>query len=529
VLGQIGRYTIEERAGSGGLGVLYRARQPALERTVALEVVDPALRERAEREARILGSIEHPGLPGVYEAGETDEHLFIAWRWVEGTDLGALLAGGLERSRAAAILDQVAAALEVAHEHGLVHGAVRAENILVEPGDHAYLTNFAGGAGPAAADRQALHELRDAAMAAAPAPEPAPEAPQRSRRPLLIAVVAVAVLVVAGVAAALLASADEEPAKRVATRPDTGPLPGGSPKVEHLSLGADVAPGDIAIDDNGLYIGDRRTSDLLFADPETGKVSKRMKLRRWYAMEPDPYRPGRLWVTFPARHRILQIDTARAAFAGRPLRVTGQPARIGVAEHELVLTLGDPSKTFVLRRFDKATGRPLGPSASEKHSTGTDLDLAAGGINVTHWIGAAILTYDAKLEHKRFIDFKIPGVDSILGPQGTETAVGPGDDAWTMVNYVKPNKIAVVRVDLKAKRQIGRMIDLGQGQARDIAVADGVVWVPNVGQGTVSRIDARTGRLIGTPIKVGEIEGDVVAKGGRAWITGARDLIRITP
>jgi DNA-binding beta-propeller fold protein YncE len=73
------------------------------------------------------------------------------------------------------------------------------------------------------------------------------------------------------------------------------------------------------------------------------------------------------------------------------------------------------------------------------------------------------------------------------------------------------------------------MIDLGQGQARDIAVADGVVWVPNVGQGTVSRIDARTGRLIGTPIKVGEIEGDVVAKGGRAWITGARDLIRITP
>ena len=133
---------------------------------------------------------------------------------------------------------------------------------------------------------------------------------------------------------------------------------------------------------------------------------------------------------------------------------------------------------------------------SEKHSTGTDLDLAAGGIDVTHWVGAAILTYDAQLAHKRFVDFKIPGVDSIFGPQGTETAIGTGDVAWTLVNYVNPNKIAVVRTDLRAKRQIGRMIDLGTGQARDIAVADGVVWVPNVGQGTVSRIDERSGRVM---------------------------------
>jgi tRNA A-37 threonylcarbamoyl transferase component Bud32 len=528
VFGELGRYSIEEPAGRGGLGALYRARQPALERSVALEVIDPALRERAEREARILGSIEHPNLVGVYEAGEADGHLFIAWRWIAGTDLGELLAAGLEQPRAADILGQVADALEVAHEHGLVHGAIRPENIRVAPGDHAYLTNFAGGSGPAAADRQALHELRDAAMAAAPAPEPAPAAPLRSRRPLLIAAAVVALFVVVAVAAVLMSGGGEEQAKRV-TRPDTGPLPGGSPKVEHVSLGPNVAPGDIAIDDNGLYIGDRRTSDLLFADPETGKVANRMKLRRWYAMETDPFRPGRLWVSVPTRHRLLQIDTARAAFAGRPLRVPGQPARIGVAEDELVLTLGDPSKTFVLRRFDKSTGRPLGPSVSEKHSTGTDLDLAAGGIDVTHWIGAAILTYDDKLQNKRFIDFKIPGVDSILGPQGTETAVGVNDTAWTLVNYVNPNKIAVVRTDLKAKRQVGKMIDLGTGQARDIAVADGVVWVPNVGQGTVSRIDERTGRLIGKPIRVGEIEGDLVAKDGRAWITGARDLIRITP
>ena len=121
-------------------------------------------------------------------------------------------------------------------------------------------------------------------------------------------------------AVAVLAGGGEETARRV-TRPDAGPLPGGTPKVEHLSLGANVAPGDIAIDGNGLYIGDRRTSDLLFTDPETGKVTERMKLRRWYAMAPDPFRAGRLWVTVPTRHRILRVDTARAALAGRPLRV----------------------------------------------------------------------------------------------------------------------------------------------------------------------------------------------------------------
>ncbi len=83
----------------------------------------------------------------------------------------------------------------------------------------------------------------------------------------------------------------------------------------------------------------------MFTDPETGKVAERMKLRRWYAMAPDPFRAGRLWVTVPTRHRILRVDTARAALAGRPLRVPGQPARIGVGRDELVLTLGDPSKT----------------------------------------------------------------------------------------------------------------------------------------------------------------------------------------
>ena len=527
MIAQVGSYRIEEPVGTGGLGALYRARQPALERTVALEVIDPALRERAEREARILGSIEHPGLVGVYEAGEADGRLFIAWRWIDGTDLGELLSGGLEAPRAARILDQVAEALEVAHEHGLVHGAVGPENILVAAGDRAYLTNFAGGPGPAGADRQALHELRAAALAASALPEPEPAPSPRSRRPPPIAVAAVGLcLLAAGVATAVLSGGGEKPAKR-ATKPDTGTLPSGNPKVERFSLGSSVAPGDIAIDDNRLYIDDRRTSNLLFVDPETGTVSKRMKLRGSYAIVPDPSRSGRLWVTLPLHHEIVQVDTARGALVGRPFRVTGTPGLLGVDADQLVVT-GDPSKALILRRFDKTTGRRLGKQVVERHSSGTDVDIA-GGIIATHWVGAALLTYDDQLGSRQWIDFKIPGVDSILGPQGTETAIGADDVAWTLVNYINPDKIAVVRSDLSAKRQIGKMIELGTGRARDIAVADGVVWVPNIEEGTVSRIDERSGRPIGKPIQVGEIEGDVVAKDGRAWITGARELIRITP
>ena len=103
-------YRIEEVAARGGMGVVYRATQLRLTRTVALKLVTPALardasfRERFRREWMIAASIDHPNVIPVYEAGEEDGVLYIAMRWVEGTNLRDAIDPRPARARAAAHL-----------------------------------------------------------------------------------------------------------------------------------------------------------------------------------------------------------------------------------------------------------------------------------------------------------------------------------------------------------------------------------------------------------------------------------------
>ena len=146
-------YRIEGIAGRGGMGVVYRATQLTLERRVALKLVTPELaddsefRERFKRESRLAASIDHPNVITIHEAGEAEGQLYISMRYVEGTDLGALIARGgpLEPRRAAHVVSQVAAALDAAHARGLVHRDIKPANVLIERRDgeeHAYLTDF---------------------------------------------------------------------------------------------------------------------------------------------------------------------------------------------------------------------------------------------------------------------------------------------------------------------------------------------------------------------------------------------------
>jgi serine/threonine protein kinase len=146
----IAGYEVEAVVGSGGIGVLYRARQMRLDRPVALKLVEPEIaaepvvRERLRREARTVASLDHPNVVPLYEAGEENGTVFIATRWVDGTELGELIRaeGPLEPRRAARIAAQIASALEVAHEKGLVHRDVKPSNVIVTSEDHVYLTDF---------------------------------------------------------------------------------------------------------------------------------------------------------------------------------------------------------------------------------------------------------------------------------------------------------------------------------------------------------------------------------------------------
>jgi serine/threonine protein kinase len=143
-------YRIEALLGRGGMSVVYRAEDLRLKRKVALKLLAPQLadddrfRERFLRESELAASIDHPHVIPIYEAGDADGLLYIAMRYVEGSDLKRLLESDepLEPRRTLALLTQVADALDAAHARGLVHRDVKPANILIGDGDQVYLADF---------------------------------------------------------------------------------------------------------------------------------------------------------------------------------------------------------------------------------------------------------------------------------------------------------------------------------------------------------------------------------------------------
>jgi len=147
---RLGAYRIERLIGRGGMGMVFLAEHVHLGRMVALKILPPDLardesfRKRFVRESRLAAGIEHPNVIPVYDAGESEGDLFIAMKYVEGTDLRALLQqrGRLDPEHALALLEPVGAALDAAHREGLVHRDVKPGNILIAAKDHVYLSDF---------------------------------------------------------------------------------------------------------------------------------------------------------------------------------------------------------------------------------------------------------------------------------------------------------------------------------------------------------------------------------------------------
>jgi serine/threonine-protein kinase len=147
---ELAGYRIEEVIGRGGMSVVYLAEHARLERKVALKVLAPELagserfHDRFLRESKLAASIDHPNIVPIYDADESEGVLYIAMRYVEGSDLKQAIreAGRLEPLRASAIVDQVASALDAAHARGLVHRDVKPANVLLTHEDHAYVSDF---------------------------------------------------------------------------------------------------------------------------------------------------------------------------------------------------------------------------------------------------------------------------------------------------------------------------------------------------------------------------------------------------
>ncbi len=147
---EIDRYSILEKLGEGGMGIVYRATDQRLMRTIALKVLsdasvqDPARRRRFLREARLAASMTHPNIASVYDVGETDAgEVFIAMELVPGDSLRKRLLRAAETPAATVrIAKELCAALSHAHARGIIHRDLKPDNVMVSDDLHVKVLDF---------------------------------------------------------------------------------------------------------------------------------------------------------------------------------------------------------------------------------------------------------------------------------------------------------------------------------------------------------------------------------------------------
>ena len=147
---RVGRYVVREQLGAGGMGEVYSAHDPTLNRLVALKVVraDSALdklQERFRHEAWAASALNHPNILTIYELGETDDARFIASELVEGQTLRQILRarpGRLPFTELLNIAQQMASALSTAHAAGIVHRDIKPENVMVRGDGYVKVVDF---------------------------------------------------------------------------------------------------------------------------------------------------------------------------------------------------------------------------------------------------------------------------------------------------------------------------------------------------------------------------------------------------
>ena len=143
------QYRVESQIGQGGMGAVYRAYQPSLERSVAIKIMaprfahDPSFAERFAREARTMARLNHQNIVNVYDYGQAGSLCYLVMEFVDGVNLRwAMREGDMTAQQAVAIVPQVCEALQFAHDEGIVHRDIKPENILVDRKGRVKIADF---------------------------------------------------------------------------------------------------------------------------------------------------------------------------------------------------------------------------------------------------------------------------------------------------------------------------------------------------------------------------------------------------
>jgi YVTN family beta-propeller protein len=582
-------YRIEALIGRGGMGAVYRGHEEGLGRKVALKVIAPELaqdqrfRERFLRESRIAASLDHPHVIPIYQAGEQDGVLFLAMRYVEGSDLAKVVAedGALEPKRAVDLLSQIAEALDAAHEKGLVHRDVKPSNVLIAVSagrEHCYLGDFgltkrtgslsgvsvAGEivgtleyvapeqiTGDPVDERSDVYALGcvlyECLTGQSPFPratdvallwahvheEPTPPSQAREGLPKELDTV-------------LTRALAKEPGRRyrsagellAATRSalrlvDTAPAAGRSSR---RNLAGAAAIGFVAIAALVAFVFTRGTSGVSTVsansvgviDPASNELVAEVPV----GVEPEAIAVGEgaVWSTNVGDETISRIDPANTAARSDTIPVGGYPSDVAVGTGAVWVALGPLAELVRVNADSNEAGSPTSALGADTPCSGSPRASIAIGAGAVWFVceSPALGRFDIRTSQGRDVGLE---ADLIAGPSSVLSAftdVGFGLESLWIVDRETNSIIEVDPVTIQKLRPIS----VGQDPSA-IAVGLDSLWVANESDDTVTRVQVpgrgQTPTL--THIDVGDGPVDVAFGEGAIWVANSlgRSVTRIDP
>ncbi|HKF80641.1 MAG TPA: serine/threonine-protein kinase [Thermoleophilaceae bacterium] len=506
---------IEEVIGRGGMGVVYRATQESLRRRVAVKLIapevagNPDFRERFKRESLLAASIEHPNVIPVYDAGETEDLLYLVMRFIEGIDLRALIdsEGALDPRRAARIVGQLAEALGAAHRRGLIHRDVKPANVLIERSggsEHAYLTDFG-----IARDLGSTTALTRVGSVVGTLDYIAPERLETGGGDGRSDLYALGCVLFETLTARVPFPKDSDVAKMYAHMNE--PVPSARDLRPEVPEGlAAVAAKAMAKSPDDRY----DTADE-FAEALAGDVTAPTQPAPPGPLEPPTRLTPGATAPGPTPPEATPLE------ATPPEATAPGPTPPGPTPPEV--TAPGPAAPA-----PPPAGPPTGPTRRLRSASRRRLGVIAAVAAAVAVVAVAVLVLAGGSDEQGGRRGSGGGSPRALSP----IDVGRGADGVEVgagsVWVANKNRGTLLRVD-PASRSVASATQVG-ANPDSVAVAGGTVWVTNTDDDDVSRVNTRTGEAVGK-VPVGDAPEGILARRNAVWVanSGAGSVTRIDP